>query len=446
MNGISMTGPSPKILDDTRAQALRALMAFERKRQSMKSILRDFETASDSRDEQHGLLALGVMRYMNTLDYLLVRGLDRRNIRDLDSDHRNLGRLALFETRWLNRNIGEIHELYPTMPTFLLRAVERASELNLSSFTSKLKPLSKYSVQYSHPGFLVGALLDNLPNSEAKQLLESNNRNRSYYIRVNQLDAGRDGVLTSLEERGVGFANLPDIPGLHVITEGIEHLVTSPEFTRGSVLIQDKSSVLAVRALNVQSGDRVWDTCAAPGMKTQLISEQLEGNGRIIATDFYQTRVKRARNLSKKFGIENVEWVQSDATRPTVISANKILIDAPCTSTGILQSYPSFKWRLNKEVLFALMTVQNKILDGVLSAYENNPGTEIVYATCSLLPHEGESQIESALSRHNIELLEPVLPDSPGYKRFECSDMVTRLFPHRHNANGFFIARLRIVH
>ena len=441
-----MTGSRPEMLDDSREQALSALMTFESKRASMRSILRALETASESRVEQQGVLALGVMRYMNTLDYLLVRGLGKRNLRDLESNHRNLGRLALYEIRWLNRSISEIKELYPAMPTFLLHTVERSSELNLSSFTSKLPTMSRYSVQYSHPGFLVETMLDNLPHPEVKELLLSNNQNRSYYIRVNQLAPSKDTVLSSLKERGVSFAPVSEISGLHIIKDGIEHLVTSPEFIDGSVIIQDKSSVLAVQALNAQPGDRVWDTCAAPGMKTQLISEYLEGSGWIVASDLYQPRVKNGRNLSRKLGTENVDWIQSDATRPTVTAADKILIDAPCTSTGILQSYPSFKWRLNKEVLFALMTVQNKILDGILSAYENRPGTEIVYATCSLLPHEGESQIDSALSRHQVELMEPIIPDTPGYRKFECSDMVTRLFPHKHNSNGFFIARLRIAH
>jgi 16S rRNA (cytosine967-C5)-methyltransferase len=67
-----------------------------------------------------------------------------------------------------------------------------------------------------------------------------------------------------------------------------------------------------------------------------------------------------------------------------------------------------------------------------------------VYSTCSILPHEGESQIDSALSRHNIELLEPIVTGSPGYPGFKCSSMVRRLFPHLHGCNGFFIARMRI--
>jgi 16S rRNA (cytosine967-C5)-methyltransferase len=159
----------------------------------------------------------------------------------------------------------------------------------------------------------------------------------------------------------------------------------------------------------------------------------------------YEERVKNAKEQAKKLNASEVQWLQADATKPIITDANRILIDAPCTSTGILQSYPSFKWRLNKESLFALMTIQNKILDGVLEAYADRPGTEIVYSTCSILPHEGESQIDSAMKSHNIELLEPYPYGNRGYPRFKCAKHVRRLFPHKHKTSGFFIARLRIT-
>ena len=90
------------------------------------------------------------------------------------------------------------------------------------------------------------------------------------------------------------------------------------------------------------------------------------------------------------------------------------------------------------------MTIQNKLLDGILNTYRNKPGTEIVFSTCSILPHEGESQIDSAMKRHNIELLEPYPYGDLGYPKFDCSKFVRRLFPHKHNTSGFFIAKMRI--
>ncbi len=199
-----------------------------------------------------------------------------------------------------------------------------------------------------------------------------------------------------------------------------------------------------MKTLGPQPGEKIWDSCAAPGMKTQLIAEMMKGQGTIVATDVYAERVRAASDRAQFLRAEQIQWLQADATKPMVFDADKILIDAPCTSTGILQVYPSFKWRLNKKTLFALMTIQNKILDGILTAYQDKPGTEIVFSTCSILPHEGESQIDSAMERHDIELIEPFPFGDAGYPKFKCSKYVKRLFPHKHNTSGFFIAKLRI--
>jgi len=100
---------------------------------------------------------------------------------------------------------------------------------------------------------------------------------------------------------------------------------------------------------------------------------------------------------------------------------------------------------LNKSTLFSIMAIQNKILEGIVSSYQNRPGTEIVYATCSILPHEGENQIDTILSKFNVELLPILNVGSKGYPGFTCSNEVRRMFPHIHDTEGFFIAKLRIT-
>ncbi|NWF96700.1 MAG: hypothetical protein HXY34_11220, partial [Candidatus Thorarchaeota archaeon] len=103
-----------------------------------------------------------------------------------------------------------------------------------------------------------------------------------------------------------------------------------------------------------------------------------------------------------------------------------------------------FKWRLNKSRLMGFLTIQHEILSTIVTEYTDRPGTELVYSTCSLLPHEGESQIDSLLKESNIELLDPAVGGQHGYPGFLCSERVRRLFPHIHGTSGFFIARFRI--
>ncbi|MFX1482839.1 MAG: RsmB/NOP family class I SAM-dependent RNA methyltransferase [Promethearchaeota archaeon] len=314
---------------------------------------------------------------------------------------------------------------------------------DLDDATARLPLANRLSLKYSHPTFLVETLLDNLPLDSSTNLLKTSNQTRTYYIRPNTLLGSTNSVIESIVD--VRAETDDSLPKVFRVVEGIDSVIRSQAYRDGQVIIQDKGSILIVDALDPKPGQIIWDTCAAPGMKTQLIAERMRGSGRIIATDVYKDRVKAGKKLSKIFNASQIEWAQADAAKPVIHTAEKILIDAPCTSTGSLQSYPSFKWRLNKESLFALMTVQNKILDAILTDYSDKPGTEIVFSTCSLLPHEGESQIDSIMKRYTIRLLTPFEYGDPGYPGFDCSKMVRRLFPHKHDCGGFFVAKFKVM-
>ncbi len=426
-----------------RAEAIRALVQFEKASTSMKTLLREMQTTSvDSVTLQS--LALSVIRFRNTIDYLLIRAFGKKLFHQFDEQVKNTLRLILYETKWLG--LAPKKDLLSTRDAnALLKKLERVIQLDMDTAFNKMADTNRLSLKYSHPTFLVKTLLDNLSIDEAINILKANNESRSYYVRPNFLFQDAQSYLESLDE-SIILEQIPDLSSIFRVKEGIQSLITSELFEKGKILVQDLASVITVRSLDPHPGEKIWDACAAPGMKTQLIAEMLSGKGTIVATDVYEERVKTAHERAIVLNAKDIEWKQADATNPQVLDADKILIDAPCSSTGILQAYPSFKWRLNKDTLFSLMTVQNKLLDGIISAYKERPGTEIVYSTCSLLPHEGESQIDSAMKRHDIELLDPYPYGDKGYPKFECSEKVRRLFPSKHKTSGFFIARFRIKH
>lgn len=430
-----------------RSDALEILVQYDKSTTSMKTLLREMQTISaDSIVSQSHTqsLSLSVVRFRNTIDFMLTISLGKRKLHALSSRDRNILRLALYEVKWLQADLAETLSFYPELESLYQNEFKRAIELDLDDVIERMPVVNHLSLKHSHPTFLVKTLLDNLGKAETVGLLRANNQKRTYYIRPNRLYDNHESVLESLEN--IQMERDPDVPEVSRIVEGIDSVVGSQLFKDGRILIQDKASIITVNALDPQPGQKIWDACAAPGMKTQLIAERMKGQGQIIASDVYGDRVKAAIDYSQHLNATQIEWTQSDASKPEVHDADKILIDAPCTSTGILQTYPSFKWRLNKDTLLALMTVQNKILDAIITDYAGRPGTEIVFSTCSILPHEGESQIESALQRHDIELIPPLDYGSPGYSGFDCSKMVTRLFPHKHDSSGFFIARIRIKH
>jgi len=428
-----------------RSDAIEALNRFEQSSTSMKALLREMQTTSaDSTEYQSQMqsLALSVIKFRNTLDYLISRTLGKRKLQSLTLQNRNILRLLLYETKWLDSNLEELLAFYPDVTFQNKKILREALAVDVETAFLKMPEINRLSLQYSHPTFLVKTLLDNMKRNETIELMKANNQKRTYYIRPNRLREDTDSILNTLED--VELEQIHDVPEIARVVHGIDSVIKSKSFQDGLILIQDLASILTVKSLGPQPGEKIWDSCAAPGMKTQLIAEMMKGQGTIIATDVYADRVRAASDRTQFLRAEEIQWLQADATKPIVLDADRILIDAPCTSTGILQVYPSFKWRLNKKTLFALMTIQNKLLDAILAAYQDKPGTEIVFSTCSILPHEGESQIDSAMERHDIELIEPFPFGDAGYPKFKCSKYVRRLFPHKHNTSGFFIAKLRI--
>lgn len=387
-------------------------------------------------------LSIGVIRYLNTINFILNQIIKQNSLKGITISDMNRLRLALFEGKWQEipyQNLISIIKIEEH-----LKILAEALKFDLKARVKSMNYYSRNSLLHSHPTFLIETLSEKLGRKETIVFLEKNNSPAKSYLRVNQLIQNPDEVLSILKENGVILKKDIDIPFLFEIKEGLITVVNSDYFTKGEILIQDKASVITVKTLNPEPGDIVLDACAAPGMKTHLIWELMKSEGRLIASDINYNRLKSTQLRFQSFGVKNVEWINNDSSETSILKANKILIDAPCTSTGIIQSHPSYKWRLNKKWLFSKMTIQNKILEGIISRYSEKPGTEIVYATCSVLPHEGENQIDSILERYNVELLDGPKQGSFGYVNYECTQKVRRFFPHIHGTNGFFISHIRI--
>ena len=426
-------------------EIIEVLLQFENSSQALRQIIRHYlseRSLSFAIAAKIQSIALGVIKYRNTIDFILNRNRLKLSLKEIPKKDFLRLRLALYETRW---NRIPPQSLAPFLKKEIyFRILKKATNFDLESSITSMKPVEQYSILYSHPTFLVQTLFEKLGKEETISLMKKNNGPFTSYLRYNLLTSKPEEIISDLSTKKITLEQDADLPFLYIIKDGMKSIVDSEAFKTGSIFIQDKASILAVKTLNPKPGEIVWDACAAPGMKTHLIWEFMKGEGKLIASDVHKQRLLSAQKRFNDFGITQVEWVHADAANPPISNAEKILIDAPCTSTGIIQSHPSYKWRLNKKVLFSVMTIQNKILDGIISKYEANPGTEIVYSTCSVLPHEGENQIDSILNRYNVELLDGLDIGQAGYSNYKCSKKVRRLFPHTDDTNGFFIAHLKI--
>jgi len=168
---------------------------------------------------------------------------------------------------------------------------------------------------------------------------------------------------------------------------------------RGEVIIQDESSQLVATLLAPRPGHRVLDLCAAPGIKTGQLAEDL-GRGTLAAADVSAQRLRTMKRLLRGHipPIVKLDCVRLDATRPLPFAGtfDRVLVDAPCSGTGTLARNPEIKWRLRAGDLVRLAEIQRRILRNALAVLA--PGGRLVYATCSLEPEENENIVENVLT------------------------------------------------
>ncbi len=434
---------------DLKHAFLEVMTEYANSGKSLRSILRVRRLSSDLDARENAtvqFLTLGVVRYQNTIDFILARCTRNEKYRSLPLRSQILLKLCLYWSRWQGMSSAVIEELLIDEDTRLMQILKRGLSFDIAKAVIKLPLIEQLSIELSHPTFIVDTLLANMAEKDAIALMIENNSATYSYLRKNQLLPQGESLISDLMEKGITLVEDSTIPGVFRIHSGMQDIIRSSFFTERKLLIQDKASVIAAKTLAPNPGETVWDACAAPGMKTQALWEMMESQGKLVATERNENRFKEAIKQSSAMGMIGVDWELGDASLCPVKGADKILIDAPCTSTGMIHSHPSFKWRLNKKTLFATMTIQNKILEGILTGYSDAPGTEIVYATCSILPHEGESQIDSILDKYPVELVDNPLIETLGYPGFRSSKQVRRMFPHIHSTDGFFIAKMRVTH
>ena len=330
-----------------------------------------------------------------------------------------------------------------------LRKRARASLDAVESGLGKLKdedPVQYLSVRYSFPRNLVEALLGVLDQPSVEELLKSLNR-RVLWLRVNTLKADLDKVVKAVEGLGIEFVQHRDFPFMLMVTNFKGPYGRTRLFKEGILIPQDISSVLTVLNLKPQEGDVILDACAAPGMKTSLIMQLTENNAEVYAVDVSRRRVERMVRVLKWLGVDysKVHVIRADSTRLSIVggSIDKALIDAPCTSSGAISKDPGVKLML--EAKWGLVKYYSDIQKEILLNVLNNlkAGSEVVYATCSILPQEGEEVVEYASSKAPIRLVKPDVGGLvDGYGKYSVSRSVGRTMPHIHNGEGFFISRI----
>lgn len=240
-------------------------------------------------------------------------------------------------------------------------------------------------------------------------------------LRANRLKTNRTELKNLLASEDVDSEFLSEQPDALALTER-KNVFLTEVFKKGFFEVQDASSQLVAPFLEVQPGQRVIDACAGAGGKTLHIAALMQNKGQIIALDIYNSKLKELKRRAKRNGAHNIEprLIEGSKTiKKLKGTADRVLIDAPCSGLGVLKRNPDAKWKLQPEFIEEIKKVQAEILENYSKMLKT--GGKLVYATCSILPSENELQVEKFLKNNTDFILvkeHKVSPAKTGFDGF----------------------------
>lgn len=311
----------------------------------------------------------------------------------------------------------------------ILRNFQRSQQ---NTDTTDAQTLSE-PVQYNHPGWFIKKVQEGYPQQWSSILLQ-NQEKPPMWLRVNQQKSAVDDYIKLLEQAEIGFDYIDPISQAVKLTHPVD-VGTLPKFEQGWVSIQDGAAQQAAKLLDTQANDKVLDCCAAPGGKTCHIMESQPNLASMTAIDVEPDRLARVQENLARLGL-NAKVIAADAAKPESWwdgdKFDRILLDAPCSGTGVIRRHPDIKWLRKASDINELTTLQAKILRAIWALLK--PGGTLVYATCSILPEENVQQIKAFLDEQ---------PDAVHVAITDKSeDIGWQILPGDHSMDGFYYAKL----
>jgi 16S rRNA (cytosine967-C5)-methyltransferase len=399
-------------------------------------------------------LVVETVRRRNVIDKFINTQLKDKTLSDFNLGVQAFLRLYVYQTRvtrnWQGYDLREAEHIAKTARSILgwetLREVEPILGFLL---TRKLEPIleaaddvERVALQTFHPTWFVKYCFDLFGRAEAVAFLEGNLKPPETCIRLNTLRGTAEEILQKLQAQGINVEQVLPLKHTYRVVHTKVPLTRTDGFRLGMFYIQDKASCFAAEAAAPEPGMTVFDVCAAPGAKTTYLAQFMQNQGTICSVDYSKRRMQTWRMEVGRMWVTIAEPVIADArfSMPFVGEADVVILDPPCTSTGVFAKLPASKWRLTPKSIGKMTDIQMQMINNC--ADKVKPGGVLAYSTCSITVEENEEIIERFLKAHSEFKLEEIEPKVglPGLRGMEKAQ---RLYPHLHHSNGFFIAKLR---
>ncbi len=387
-------------------------------------------------------LVHGVIKYKLKLDYI-INQFSKVKMKKISPYVLNILRLGIYQIMFLDKipdraainesvNLTKIYS--PHSAGFVNAILRNVTRTQVKYPDDKLEFLSIY---YSFEKWMVKSFLDEYGFDFTKELLDSLNKKKNLYIRVNTLKTNSDKLIEELEKSGIKAVKsyvLDDALSVNSLT-GLSSL---DSFKNGDFYVQDLSSMLAAKALCPKENDCAIDVCAAPGGKTSYIAQLMNNKGKIYALDVHEHKLRLMHENFKRLGIDIVETSLNNSENLNenyIEKADCVLVDAPCSGLGIIAKKPDIKYSVKEDDIKSLAEQSFKILC-TSSKYVKKGGT-LVYSLCTFTKEEGIDNVEKFLQYDKrFEL------DSIRCYNEENNGMIT-LLPNKCDADGFFICKFK---
>lgn len=413
-----------------RAEAAKLITGVVHQGRSLSDTLPQAQSGLDKDADRRllGALVYGSLRWYGRLEGLLSRFLDRAVPRKQRVLH-GLMICGLYEQQYLStpehavvsETVSAARRLGHPRAAGMVNAILRRAQREGAAVLAELDADPVY--RHSHPGWLVRRLEQDWPE-HWEAILEANNSQAPFWLRVNRQHVSRQDYQRLLQARRNLSGQLSAVAPEAVVLEQGTDVERLPGFDTGQVSVQDGAAQLAGHCLDVQPGLRILDACAAPGNKTAHLFELAEGRLDLTALDASGGRLERLRRNLQRGGYK-ARILEADAAEPRDWWDGKpfdrILLDAPCSATGVIRRHPDIKWLRREEDIGELVRLQGRMLKALWPLLA--PGGRLLYSTCSVFRDENDRQVRRFLDSTGdarevrLPLLEQVSrAREPGYQ------------------------------
>lgn len=406
---------------------------------------------SDLNDKDKGLvteIVYGTIKYKYTIDTILNYYI-KSKLEKLETDILNILRISVYQILYLDKIpefavVNEAVELTKRrspkaakLVNGVLRNYLRNKDIVYYNKNSKLEELS---FKYSFPKWMVKLFLESYSLEEVQKILNGLNMIPAVTVRVNALKTDYEEAWKNLIDNGYDIEEGKVCPEAIQIIKG-RNIEDNPLFKSGLITVQDESAMMVAPSMDLEENMTVLDLCSAPGGKACHAAEIMNNTGRILAFDIHENKLTLIKDNADRLEIKNIKCSVLDAAKYADTykgTADRVLIDVPCSGIGIIRKKPEIKWTKDRESIKGLVKIQRDIM--LNSAKYVKKGGKLIYSTCTLSKEENEENIRWFLKKCPDFKIEPLYFGNLDNLIYHKEGSVT-ILPDK-NMDGFFIAKM----